>query len=275
MKTNLNIILVLTLITGACSSTTWLSEGTDDLYHTPEEEKCNDLIIASDEGKVPDESPAVADMEDEPLAYKEYNVSFHDTIWFDDYLVVGRDTFTYEQVYPQFAYQEYGVTPFDTIWFNEFLVVGADTMNYQQVYNTGRKFRMSIYSPGSEIYWSKRYQGLLLAGVTPFDFHLQTGISPFDFQLRAGISPFISGLQTGGYGISWNYSAPLISPNQPWIEIVTEGSQETSRPNYTYYMGLPPQVSERDQAPAMRNDRERGVGFHLSVLSAILVFLSL
>jgi hypothetical protein len=190
MKTNLNIILVLTLITGACSSTSLLSEGKDDLYYTPGEENSNDLIIENAEGKAPEELPAVADHEDEPLACEEYNVSFTDTIWFDDYLVVGRDTFTYEQVYPQFAYQEYGVTPYDTIWFNDFLIVGADTMDYQQVYNTGRKFSMRIYSPGPEIYWSKRYQGLLLAGVTPFDFHLQTGISPFDFQLRAGIIPF-------------------------------------------------------------------------------------
>ncbi|MGF1585836.1 MAG: hypothetical protein ACFCUM_10970 [Bacteroidales bacterium] len=272
MKTNLNIILVLTLITGACSSTSLLSEGKDDLYYTPGEENSNDLIIENAEGKAPEELPAVADHEDEPLACEEYNVSFTDTIWFDDYLVVGRDTFTYEQVYPQFAFEEYGVTPFDTIWFDNFLVIGADTLEYQQVYNKGRKFSLSIYSPG-EFYWSKRFnRGLLLQGVTPFDFHLQTGISPFDFQLQAGIVPFFS----GGYGISWNYSAPLISPDQPWVEIINEGSRETSRPLYTYYMGLPPQVSERDQAPpAVRNDRERGVVFHISILSAILAFLAL
>jgi hypothetical protein len=277
MKANVNIFLVLMLITGACSSTSFLSEGTDDLYYTPDEGNTDGIIVAnSGDEEIISDVRAVAGFKDEQLAYQEYNVSPHDTIWFEDYLVVGRDTLTYGQVYQRYAFQEYGVTPFDTIWFSDFMVVGADTIDYQQAYHTGRKFNLSIYSPGPEIYWSKRFnQGLLLSGVTPFDFHLQTGISPFDFQLRAGIAPFFSGLQTGGYGISWSYSAPLISPTQPWVEIITEGSRETTRPLYTYYMGLPPQVSERDQTPVMRNDRERGVIFHISILSAILAFLSL
>jgi hypothetical protein len=276
MKANVNIFLVLTLITGACSSTSLLSDGKDGLYYSPDEGNSDVIIVANAGDEIISETRTVADIKDEQLAYQEYNVAPHDTIWFDDYLVVGRDTLAYEQVYPQFAFQEYGVTPFDTIWFDEFMVVGADTLDYHQGYSKGRKFSLSIYSPGPEIYWSKRFnQGLVLSGVTPFDFNLQTGISQFDFQLHAGIAPFFSGLRTGGYGISWSYSAPLISPHQPWIEIVSDGSRETSRPLYTYYMGLPPQVAERDQSPVIRNDRERGVVFHISVLSAIIAFLSL
>jgi hypothetical protein len=38
MKANVNIILILALMAGACSSGTHLSTGYDDLYYTPGDE---------------------------------------------------------------------------------------------------------------------------------------------------------------------------------------------------------------------------------------------
>jgi hypothetical protein len=273
MKTNLNIFLVLILITGACSSSSWLAEGSDDLYYIPEE-RSEDFAIAGDEGTVHAEATPVAYHEDEQFAYNEYDVSPLDTIWFDEFLVVGTDTLTYEQAYRQFAYQEYGVTPFDTIWFSEYLVVGADTLDYQKVYNRGRNFSLSFYCPGPEYFdLSNRINhGLVLSDVTPFYPLLRDRVAPFFSGLQAGM--LLSEFQAQSYGISWNYSAPLISPRKSWIEVIADDSRETSRPLYTYYMGLPPVVVEKDRAPAMRNDRERGVVFHNSVISGIRKFSS-
>lgn len=254
MKINVNIFLVLMFITGACSSTTRVSEG----FSTQEDGSTKDVVNVKDGGKVPYEARVPEYSEGERLAWQEYNVSPLDTIWFDDYLVTGRDTFTYEQAYPKFAYEEYGVTMTDTIWFDNYLVVGADTLGYNEVYKPGRQFWLSIYGPGPEEFeWLTRPR------------RSATGMMLLEENL------VYSGLLDGNSGFNWSYSSPLLSPQKAGIEVTTKGNRNTERPLYTYYMGRPPQVAAPDKTPELRNERERGVLFHISMFSAILMLLAL
>jgi hypothetical protein len=192
MKANVNIILGLILMTGACSSTSLVS--------------------------------------------KDY---------------IGSDTIASEQVYPRYAFQEYGVMPSDTIWFDDFLVVGADTLEYQQGYNTGRRFRIMIRPGPGGLYWSTRLKW----------FNPDLYIS--DFEPLYGLED------------SWSYTDPFISPHKPWVEIALDGSRDTKRPLYTYYMGLPPRAPVTDQSKGNRNGREHGLFINIPLVSAIIVLLSL
>ncbi len=97
MKTNVKIIIILALITGACSSGTYLSTGYDDLYYTPGDDPVVKTVTERTE-RVP------ANEQEQRYAYEEYGVSPSDTIYFEDYYVVGSDTVAYADDY-QFAEQ--------------------------------------------------------------------------------------------------------------------------------------------------------------------------
>ena len=63
-------------------------------------------------------------------------------------VAVHRDTMGWE-----FAWQEYNVSPEDTIWFDDFLVVGGDTLDYTREYswsNNDPKLRINIFGPATD-----------------------------------------------------------------------------------------------------------------------------
>ena len=259
MKVKVTIIFILALIAGACSSRSYLAAVDDDLYYYPEKEPGAKNETAS---------PRIADSNinvgGKMYAWQEYNVSPDDTIWFDDYLVVGSDTLLWEQVYGsgrKYAWQEYNVSPDDTIWFDDYLVVGSDTL----LRENERKFEISVYGPGpEEFYWSDRLRR----------FHSH---SPFDFFARHSDPLFVELFwrSTNGLtgGVVTEFYAPYISPSLSWVKVIRERERDTERPLYTYYMGLSPRFADTGTS---RPDTRRGVELHVRIpfFSAILELFS-
>ncbi|TVR74758.1 MAG: hypothetical protein EA408_01540, partial [Marinilabiliales bacterium] len=101
MKANVKILMVLALIAGACSSGTHLSTGYDDLYYTPGDEPVATVTEVTREVVPERDARAVnaAAQQEVRYAWEEYGVTPNDTIYFEDYYVVGRDTLAYEQVH--------------------------------------------------------------------------------------------------------------------------------------------------------------------------------
>ncbi len=99
-KSAVNIILAVALVAGACSAGTSISAGDDgnltgtDYSPYPASETGNNENSRVDGGK-----DVFIPVRGERYAFHEYNVTPFDTVWFEEYFVVGRDTIAYDQLY--------------------------------------------------------------------------------------------------------------------------------------------------------------------------------
>jgi hypothetical protein len=150
----ISIIICLVLCTGACSSGISIPAGDDVYVSGAGLEPYHAVENGNDERDgVNGKGNVFIPVTGERYAFREYNVSPFDTVWFEDYFVTGRDTILYDEFYtpdPKYAYQEYDVTPNDTIWFDEYFVVGIDTTTYDLLYRNEPEFALSLdfyYNP--------------------------------------------------------------------------------------------------------------------------------
>ena len=153
-KSTINIIIYLALFTGACSSGISISSDNDIYSSGTDYEPDNSAETGSDRNTGVDVKRDVfIPVMGESYAFREYNVTPFDTIWFDEYFVTGRDTVFYDELYtpnPEYAYQEYNVSPNDTVWFDEYFVVGRDTTTYDHLYWNDPELTLSLgfyYNP--------------------------------------------------------------------------------------------------------------------------------
>jgi hypothetical protein len=165
-------------------------------------------------------------------AWQEYGVSPEDTVWFEDFLVVGGDTLLWEQVYGwDYAWQEYGVSPEDTVWFEDFLVVGGDTLFREQVYGWDYAWRGNDPKLRINIFGlaADWYDPGLLFGFDDLRRHYDPFHVEFLWRNSSGTI----------YSFDNQFFIPYIAPIADWIEIAVSRKTETERPLYTYYMPLP------------------------------------
>ena len=157
----------------------------------------------------------------------------------DGYTAVGHDTTGWG-----YAWQEYNVSPEDTIWFDDFLVVGSDTLLWEQAYGWGNawrsnnpKLRINIFGAVADWY----DPGLLLG----FD-DLRRYYDPFNVEFLWRNSSVTI------YSFDNQFFIPYIAPVADWIEIAINNRTEATRPLYSYFMPLPPQVHRTSEGHVHR-----------------------
>ena len=212
--------MIFVILIAAAVSGTYMASADDSPPDSPYFGKC--LNTAT--------SLTSAETKAGPAAVHRRHDSPEDTIWFDDFLVVGSDTLSWEQAYGWvFAWQEYNVTPEDTIWFDDFLVVGSDTLYYTRDYawsSTDRKLIINIPEPTADWYSPELSLRFYNSGMHYDPFYVG-----FLWQNRNGTI----------YSFGNHFFIPDITPIADWIEIAVNHRKETERPLYSYYMPLPPQ----------------------------------
>jgi hypothetical protein len=255
MKAKVIIIFLVLQIAGAGSGTFEASAGNSLNNFTG-------IVCCPESGALPASAGTNGPVHCDTIEYawQEYNVSPEDTIWFDDFLVVGGDTLLWEQVYGwEYAWQEYNVSPEDTIWFDDFLVVGGDTLLWEQAYegefgwsSDGPKLRINIFGPATDWY----NPGLLFR----LD-DLKRYYDPFhvEFLWRNRNGAF--------YSFESQFFVPYIGPIADWIEIAVHTRAETKRPLYTYYMPLPPLGADTSEGPVQR--RRASLQIQIPLISAV------
>ena len=180
MKASVKILMVMALIAGACSSGTHLSTGYDDLYYTPGDEPVVTVTEVTRETAQAREARTGnnAVQQETRYAWEEYGVTPNDTIYFDDFYVVGRDTFAYEQVH-----------------------------HAQEYYADGHVINIHNHYGPEQYYWSTRLRRF------HHDHYFYGGYyDPFytDFYWRS--------LNRYHFGVSWGWHSPFYSPfhHSPW-----------------------------------------------------------
>lgn len=103
MSVNVKIILILAFATGACSSGGYIASIYDDLYRDTVADKKSETE-GSSYAVLPGTGTDSIDLtegyyRDWEYAWQEYNVSPADTIWFENFIVVGADTLSWEEAY--------------------------------------------------------------------------------------------------------------------------------------------------------------------------------
>ncbi len=249
MCAKIRIIFIVILIAGA-SSEIFITSANDHLHYsavtggclnagtpgTATETAPGSATVHRDTMKIPcftrkeGDTPLREDVYGWEFAWQEYNVSAADTVWFDDFLVVGSDTLLWEDVYGwEFAWQEYNVSAADTVWFDDFLVVGSDTLLWEDVYYGDGRFEINLYGPGPDRHYRWDPAGFNYYGGYFDPFYIE-----FLWQKTNGIT---NSLVTE---FQFSYIAPFVN----WMEIAVNNRVETERPLYTYYMGRPVQAPD-------------------------------
>ena len=134
MCAKIRIIFIVILIAGA-SSEIFITSANDHLHYSAVTGGC---LNAGTPGTATETAPGSATVH-------------RDTMKIPCFTRKEGDTPLREDVYGwEFAWQEYNVSAADTVWFDDFLVVGSDTLLREDVYYGDGRFEINLYGPGPD-----------------------------------------------------------------------------------------------------------------------------